>query len=116
MARDNISLVPAVRTVQTSKEGSLTNPISCDTPRDLDCDVLDGVQIIQSLQTLPLLFNTEYLQLATLKMGLCELLSLRCINFKNLCAHHQEEVLRIPKHPRLTKFTKPPLDDGHRDF
>ena len=64
MARDNISLVPAVRTVQTSKEGSLTNPISCDTPRDLACDVLDGVQIIQSLQTLPLLFNTEYLQLA----------------------------------------------------
>ena len=85
MARDNISLVPAVRTVQTSKEGSLTNPISCDTPRDLDCYVLDGVQIIQSLQTLPLLFNTEYLQLATLKIGLYELLSLRCNNFKNLC-------------------------------
>ena len=27
-----------------------------------------------------------------------ELLSLRCINLKNLCAHHQEKVLRIPKH------------------
>ena len=26
------------------------------------------------------------------------------INFKNLCAHHQEEVLRILKHPQLAKF------------
>ena len=33
-----------------------------------------------------------------------ELLSLGCINFKNLCVHHQEEVLRFPKHPQLTKF------------
>ena len=33
-----------------------------------------------------------------------ELLSLGCINFKSLCAHHQEEVLRFPKHPQLTKF------------
>ena len=33
-----------------------------------------------------------------------ELLSLGCINFKKLCAHHQEEVLRFPKHPQLTKF------------
>ena len=33
-----------------------------------------------------------------------EILSLRCINFKNLCTHHQEEVLRIPKHPQLAKF------------
>ena len=33
-----------------------------------------------------------------------ELLSLGCINFKNLCAHHQEEVLRFPKHPQLVKF------------
>ena len=33
-----------------------------------------------------------------------ELLSLGCINFKNLCAYHEEEVLRFPKHPQLTKF------------
>ena len=33
-----------------------------------------------------------------------ELLSQGCINFKNLCVHHQEEVLRFPKHPQLTKF------------
>ena len=33
-----------------------------------------------------------------------ELLSLGCINFKNLCGHHQEEVLRFPKHPQLVKF------------
>ena len=33
-----------------------------------------------------------------------ELLSLGCINFKNLCAHHQEEFLRFPKHPQLVKF------------
>ena len=33
-----------------------------------------------------------------------ELLSLGCINFKNLCAHHEEEVLRFPKHPQLVKF------------
>ena len=33
-----------------------------------------------------------------------ELLSLGCINFKNLCGHHQEEVLRFPKHPQLMKF------------
>ena len=31
-------------------------------------------------------------------------LSPGCINFKNLSAHHQEEVLRIPKHPQLGKF------------
>ena len=30
-----------------------------------------------------------------------ELLSLGCINFKNLCAHHKEEVLRFPKHPNV---------------
>ena len=33
-----------------------------------------------------------------------ELHSLRCINFKNLCAYHQEEVLSIPKHPKLAQF------------
>ena len=33
-----------------------------------------------------------------------ELLSLECINFKDLCAHHQEEALRFPKHPQLEKF------------
>ena len=33
-----------------------------------------------------------------------ELLSLGCINFKNFCAYHEEEVLRFPKHPQLTKF------------
>ena len=26
------------------------------------------------------------------------------LNIKNLCGHHQEEVLRIPKHPKLAKF------------
>ena len=26
------------------------------------------------------------------------------IHFKNLCARHQEEVLRIPKHPQHAKF------------
>ena len=29
----------------------------------------------------------------------CQFLSPGCINLKNLCAHHKEEVLRIPKHP-----------------
>ena len=33
-----------------------------------------------------------------------EFLSSGCINFKNLCAHHQKEVLRFPKHPQLVKF------------
>ena len=49
----------------------------------------------------------DFLHLARLEMRLSvfrELLSLRCINLKNLCAHHQEEVLRIPKHPQLAKF------------
>ena len=32
------------------------------------------------------------------------LLSLGCINLKNLCAHLQEEILTIPKHPRLAQF------------
>ena len=27
-----------------------------------------------------------------------------CINFENLCAHHQEEILRIPKHPQISTF------------
>ena len=47
------------------------------------------------------------LHLARLEMRLSvfrELLSLRCIKIKNLCAHHQEEVLRIPKHPQPVKF------------
>ena len=34
----------------------------------------------------------------------CQFLSPGCINFKNLSAHQQEEVLRIPKHPQLVKF------------
>ena len=33
-----------------------------------------------------------------------ELLSLQCISFKNLWAHHQEEVLGIPKQPLLSIF------------
>ena len=33
-----------------------------------------------------------------------ELLSLGCINFKNICAYHEEEVLRFPKHPQLVKL------------
>ena len=33
-----------------------------------------------------------------------ELLSLGCINFKNLCTYLEEEVLRFPKHPQLVKF------------
>ena len=33
-----------------------------------------------------------------------ELLALGCINFQNICAHHQEVVLRIPKHPQLAQF------------
>ena len=27
-----------------------------------------------------------------------------CINFQNLCAHHQEEILRFPKHPQKSTF------------
>ena len=27
-----------------------------------------------------------------------------CIDFQKLCAHHEEEILRIPKHPQLAKF------------
>ena len=30
-----------------------------------------------------------------------QFLSPGCVNFKNLCAHQQEEVLRIPKHPNM---------------
>ena len=47
------------------------------------------------------------IHLASLELRLFvfhELLSLGCINFKSLCAHHEEEVLRIPKHPQLAKF------------
>merc|ERR1712155_218233 len=29
-----------------------------------------------------------------------------CINFQNLSAHHQEEILRIPKHTQLAKFAQ----------
>ena len=29
---------------------------------------------------------------------------LGCINLQNLCGHHQEEVLRFPKHPLLAQF------------
>ena len=47
------------------------------------------------------------IQLASIRLRLSvfrELLSLRCINLKNLSAHHQEELLRIPKHPQHLKF------------
>ena len=27
-----------------------------------------------------------------------------CINFQNLCGHHQEEILRFPKHPQKSSF------------
>ena len=50
---------------------------------------------------------TQKVHLARLEMRLSvfrELLSLGCIKIENLCAHHQEEVLRIPKHPQLAKF------------
>ena len=33
-----------------------------------------------------------------------QFLSPGCINFKNLCPYHQEEILRIPKHPQLAEF------------
>ena len=49
----------------------------------------------------------EYVHLASIRMRLSvfrELLSLRCINLNNLSAPHQEEVLRIPKHPKHLKF------------
>ena len=66
-----------------------------------------------------------------------ELLSQECINLENLCAHHQEDLLTIPKHPQHCHFgivitwlkiiqtlqvggvletSGPTLDDGHRDF
>ena len=32
------------------------------------------------------------------------ILSHFCINFQNLCAHHQEEILRFPKHPQKSSF------------
>ena len=31
-------------------------------------------------------------------------LSYFCINFENLCAHQQEEILKIPKHPQKSTF------------
>ena len=39
-----------------------------------------------------------------LRIVLRVLLSLGCINLKNLCAHLQEEVLRVPKHPQFVRF------------
>ena len=36
--------------------------------------------------------------------GFRQFLSPGCINLKKICAHNQEEVLRIPKHPQLAKF------------
>ena len=37
-------------------------------------------------------------------LGFGEFLGQGCINIKNLCAHHQEGVLRIPKHTLLSIF------------
>ena len=45
------------------------------------------------------------LQLASLEMKLFvfrELISLGCINLKNICAHHKEEILRINKMKRYS--------------
>ena len=46
------------------------------------------------------------LQLAQsfLRIRMHALNRLECINLQNLCGHHQEEVLRFPKHPQLAKF------------
>ena len=50
--------------------------------------------------------DSRSIQLAQyfLRIVLRVLLSLGCINLKNLCAHLQEEILTIPKHPRLAQF------------
>ena len=37
----------------------------------------------------------------------CELLSLRCVNLENLCAHLSEDLLRIPKLCKLGMFWNP---------
>ena len=34
----------------------------------------------------------------------CNFLSHFCINFENLCAHQQEEILKILKHPQKSTF------------
>ena len=47
-----------------------------------------------------------HLQLAQsfLRIRMHALNRLGCINLQNLCGHHQEQVLRFPKHPQLAKF------------
>ena len=52
------------------------------------------------------LITRKYLQLAPyfLRIRMHVLNRLGCINLQNLCGHHQEEVLRFPKHPQLAKF------------
>ena len=51
-------------------------------------------------------FDDDKLQLAPyfLRIRMHALNRLGCINLQNLCGHHQEEVLRFPKHPQLAKF------------
>ena len=50
--------------------------------------------------------STKLLQLAQsfLRFRMHALNRLGCINLQNICGHHQEEVLRFPKHPQLAKF------------
>ena len=64
------------------------------------------VNVIQALDC-PLSSSECYIQLATESLRpsrFRQFLSPGCINFKNLSAHQQEELLRIPKHPQLAKF------------
>ena len=55
-------------------------------------------------------FNTEiiFLPFCHFPNEGCQLhfnfLSHFCIDYQNLSAHHQEEILRIPKHPQKTTF------------
>ena len=56
-----------------------------------------------------MIFRQFDLQLATESLRpsrFRQFLSSGCINFKNLSAHQQEEVLRIPKHPSYGKIFK----------
>ena len=50
--------------------------------------------------------SVRRLQLAQsfLRIRMHALNRLGCINLQNLCGHHEEEVLRFPKHPQLAKF------------
>ena len=87
------SLLPPLHCVLQFKiEQQVTEPIRGQTCRQ--CWMIFSRVFMSKIQ----------LAQSFLRIRMHALNRLGCINLQNLCGHHQEEVLRFPKHPLLAQF------------